>query len=155
MKRRQFFERLSFASAAAVSTPILSGSLTAADQEHEHGHGHDASSLSGELSNATVSFGEWQSKDDEATWRRRTRNWRPSDVASAITRPTTGTPAGGPLINDPVGRVYAGLNPSAQDRDRVEVVEFPSPGRHLVICGVQGHFLEGMFGYVRALRRRR
>jgi hypothetical protein len=57
------------------------------------------------------------------------------------------------MINDPEGRVYAGLDPSLQDRDRVEVVEFPNPGLHLVICGVLSHFQGGMFGYVRVLRR--
>jgi uncharacterized cupredoxin-like copper-binding protein len=76
---------------------------------------------------------------------------KPEDIDSATTTPTTGTPAGVPLIDDPEGRVYRGLDPSLQPRDRVEVVQFAKPGRHLVICGVQGHFLEGMFGYVRVL----
>lgn len=73
---------------------------------------------------------------------------KPEDVNTALVRSTTGTPAGVPLINDPSGRVYAGLDPSTQTRDRVEAVQFPNPGVHLVICGVQAHFVEGMFSYV-------
>ena len=82
---------------------------------------------------------------------------KPEDVQTdeLHLRATTGSPAGVPLINDPDGRVYAGLDPSLQTRDRVEVVEFPQPGLHLVICGVLGHFQEGMLGYVRVLRRGR
>jgi uncharacterized cupredoxin-like copper-binding protein len=76
---------------------------------------------------------------------------KPEDIDSATTTPTTGTPAGVPLIDDPEGRVYRGLDPSLQPRDRVEIVQFAKPGRYLVICGVQGHFLEGMIGYVRVL----
>jgi hypothetical protein len=71
------------------------------------------------------------------------------EVQSALTRPTTGTPAGVLLINDTDRRLYAGPDPSLYPRDRVEVVQFLERGRHLVICGVQGHFLGGMFGYVR------
>jgi hypothetical protein len=76
---------------------------------------------------------------------------KPEDIDSAATTPTTGTPAGVPLIDDAEGRVYRGPDPSLQPRDRVEVVQFSRPGRYLVICGVQSHFLEGMFGYVRVL----
>ena len=76
---------------------------------------------------------------------------KPEDVDSATTTPTTGTPAGVPLIDDPTGRIYRGLDPSLHPRDRVEVVQFTKPGRHLVICGVQSHFVGGMFSYVRVL----
>jgi hypothetical protein len=88
----------------------------------------------------------------------------PEDVNTALTRPSTGVPAGVLLINDPVGRVYAGPDPStfawtpvapstnAVLRDRVEVVHFPRVGRHLVICAVRGHFVnDNMFGWVRVL----
>ncbi len=77
----------------------------------------------------------------------------PESVDTTLVRPTTGTPAGVALINDPTDRVFAGLDPSTQARDRVEVVQFPTPGLHLVICGVLGHFEEGMIGYVRVLGR--
>ena len=202
MQRRQFFERLGLGSAAAVAAaPVFTGPLSADRdrQEIQHSHGHDDDRQSGDESNATVGFGAWQSKDEDAAAPQNTeldrypnnspgaRNShtiapfvatihqggtvnfiiaglhqvivyapgkKPEDVQSNLTRPTTGTPAGVPLINDPGGRVYAGLDPSTQPRDRVEVVEFPEPGLHLVICGVQGHFVEGMFSYVRVVRRR-
>ena len=59
-----------------------------------------------------------------------------------------------PLINDPVGRVYRGLDPSMPQfalQDRVEVVQFPEKGLYLVICGVLPHFLQGMFGWVKVI----
>ena len=90
---------------------------------------------------------------------------KPEDVNVALTRPTTGVPAGVLLINDPVNRVYAGPDPSTifsaplapntvppPLRDRVEAVQFPTAGRYLVICGLQPHFVtDNMFGWVRVL----
>ena len=77
-------------------------------------------------------------------------------------------PAGPPLINDPVGRVYRGIDPTVLPllrgplqqgpvgppfqpvlHDRVEVVHFPDPGTFLVICAVLPHFEEGMYGWVK------
>ena len=155
MQRRQFFGKLGLGSAVAMaSTPVLGGSLTSPnDQELQHAHGDDPGPLSGVLSNATVSFGAWQSKNDAADppqnteldrypnvspaarnshhltpfqaviWAGGTVNFvisglhqvivyapgkTPEGVDETLTRPTTGTPAGLALINDPVGRVYAG-----------------------------------------------
>jgi hypothetical protein len=82
---------------------------------------------------------------------------RPEDVNTALTRPAQG--GGPPLINDPVNRVYAGLDPTTihggppQPRnplqDRVEVVRFTRKGRHLVICGLFPHFVnDKMYGWV-------
>jgi hypothetical protein len=81
---------------------------------------------------------------------------KPEDIDYESTRPTLGIPTAVPLINDPKNRLYAGPDPStflapAALRDRVEVVQFVKPGWHLVICGVQEHFLGGMIGYVRVL----
>jgi hypothetical protein len=76
----------------------------------------------------------------------------PDSINAQSTRPSTGTPAGTPLINDPANRVYGGLDPSTQPRDRVEVVNFHAQGRYLVICGVQPHFVnDQMYGWVRVL----
>jgi hypothetical protein len=80
----------------------------------------------------------------------------PEDINSGLTRPTTGTPSGVALINDPLNRLYAGPDPTVflaptPLRDRVEVVQFNQTGRHLVICGVQSHFLDNMYGWVRVL----
>ena len=78
------------------------------------------------------------------------------------------------MINDPVDRVYRGIDPSVlpflggppQPRqvptgppgtfqpnlqDRIEVVHFPNPGRYLVIWGVLPHFNEGMYGFVEVI----
>lgn len=84
---------------------------------------------------------------------------RPDEVNAALVRPSQGNANGAPpLINDPVDRLYAGLDPSTVNggpntprnlQDRVEVVQFTRRGRHLVICGVQPHFVnDNMYGWV-------
>lgn len=40
---------------------------------------------------------------------------------------------------------------AAPPQDRTESVNFPNPGTYLVICGVRGHFPDGMFGFVTVL----
>lgn len=75
---------------------------------------------------------------------------RPTDINFGLTRPTTAPPAV-PIIDDPANRIYRGLDPTLQPRDRVEVVQFSEPGVYLVICGVLPHFRDGMYGYVRVL----
>ena len=89
----------------------------------------------------------------------------PEEVNVALTRPTQGVPPPGVgplLINDPIDRLYVGLDPSTVHGgppnprtpllDRIEVVQFTRKGRHLVICGVQPHFaVDNMFGWVRVL----
>ena len=77
---------------------------------------------------------------------------RPQSINAQLTRPSTGTPSGTPLINDPANRVYGGLDPSTQPRERTEVVNFHAEGKYLVICGVQSHFVDNnMYGWVRVL----
>jgi plastocyanin len=77
---------------------------------------------------------------------------QPEDINAEATTPSTGVPAGVPLIDDPTNRLYRGPDPSLpnlQPRDRVEVVHFPTPGTYLVICGVRDHFVnDGMYGFV-------
>jgi plastocyanin len=76
---------------------------------------------------------------------------KPDDINSALTIPPA--MGGPPLINDPNRRIYRGLDPSTvPSQDRVEVVQFANPGTYLVICGVQPHFREGMYGFVKVLR---
>ena len=69
---------------------------------------------------------------------------------------TTGVPAGVPVINDPVNRIYRGPDPSTLGPltfDRTETVQFHRPGRYLVICGIRPHFVDDrMHGFVRVLR---
>ncbi len=82
-------------------------------------------------------------------------------------------PVGTILVDDPHNRIYRGLDPGALSyvdlppaspggppiavtvRDRVEAVNFPEPGRYLVVCGVVFHFREGMHGFVNVRRRGR
>jgi plastocyanin len=77
--------------------------------------------------------------------------------------PVVAGPAPPPLIEYATGRIYRGLDPRVLtyavpvtepptvnlNQDRIESVNFKEPGRYLVVCGVQPHFLEGMHGYVK------
>ena len=74
---------------------------------------------------------------------------QPNDINTGSTVPPS--MGGPPLINDPNRRIYRGLDPSTQLRDRVEVVQFANPGTYLVICGVLPHFQMGMYGYVKVV----
>lgn len=74
----------------------------------------------------------------------------PEDIDTSLITPTTGTPGGIPIINDPTNRIYMGQDPSLVARDRVETVNFDEPGTYLVICGILPHFVnDGMYGYVK------
>jgi hypothetical protein len=89
----------------------------------------------------------------------------PEEVNVALTRPTQGVPPPGVgplLINDPIDRLYVGLDPSTVHGgppnprtpllDRIEVVQFTRKGRHLVICGVVPHFVnDNMYGWVKVV----
>lgn len=75
----------------------------------------------------------------------------PQDIDTGALVFTTGTPNDVPIIDDATNRIYRGLDPTLQPIDRVEVVEFLTPGTYLVICGIRPHFLGGMYGYVRVL----
>jgi len=56
------------------------------------------------------------------------------------------------LIDEPVNRIYRGLDPGGEPLDRVESVQFSEPGTYLVICCVIFHFVnDDMFGFVRVL----
>ncbi len=82
---------------------------------------------------------------------------RPEDVRTTpaflrpLQIPISPTNPGPPLINDPDKRLYSGPDPSTVPLDRVEVVQFNTPGTHMVICAVLPHFKEQMIGYVRVL----
>ena len=57
------------------------------------------------------------------------------------------------LIDDPAQRIYRGLDPRLATtlQDRVEVVGFSKRGTYLVICAVNVHFNDGMFGWVKVI----
>jgi plastocyanin len=83
----------------------------------------------------------------------------PNEVSQSVLLPIPGAPAAVGLIDDPGGRVYRGLDPRALSpappaapnllsQDRVETVGFSRRGTYLVICSVNVHFNDGMFGWV-------
>ena len=79
---------------------------------------------------------------------------RVDDVNFTATVPVPGAPPTfPPMIDDPEGRVFRGFVNFTMSPDRVEVVQFPNRGRHLVICAFSPHFNanEKMFGWVRVL----
>ncbi len=81
---------------------------------------------------------------------------QPQDIDQTLLVPNR-PPMTPPIMNDARNRIYRGLDPfllpiNAQ-QDRVEVVQFDEPGLYLVICAVLPHFREGMYGYVRVLRK--
>lgn len=62
------------------------------------------------------------------------------------------SPPGFPgFVNDPVNRIYRGLNPRTNPPDRTETITLAAPGTYLVVCGVVPHFLEGMHGFVKVI----
>ena len=64
--------------------------------------------------------------------------------------PVPGPPFPG-FIDDPVNRIYRGLDPRPLPQDRVEVVSFANPGTYLVVCGLVPHFDEGMHAWVKVV----
>jgi plastocyanin len=94
----------------------------------------------------------------------------PRPLAAPDPRVIPGPPGPG-LVSIPEDRIYRGLNPFAlnyatfstsggvtsvtplANLDRVESVNFPTPGRYLVICGVLPHYNEGMHGFVKVRER--
>ncbi len=140
---------------------------------------HDHTPVSGPLATATVSFGSWIA-DNPGTDRflapppgsRNQHTLTPNEVTVkeggtvnfiiagfhliAIyddgTQPGQINAGSAQFIDDPVNRIYRGLNPSTQPADRVEAVQFPRRGTYLVICAVRGHFVnDNMYGFVRVL----
>ncbi|MEO8677648.1 MAG: hypothetical protein ABI665_01300 [Vicinamibacterales bacterium] len=75
------------------------------------------------------------------------------DINAAMTSPLPGAPAAfPPAVDDPVNRVYRGLNPFGASQDRVEVVHFPVRGTYLVVCAFLPHFNGKMYGWVKVVR---
>jgi hypothetical protein len=74
------------------------------------------------------------------------------DINGSLTAPLPGAPpAVPPAVNDPVNRIYRGLNPVQLTQDRVEAVNFANPGRYIAVCLFLPHFNDRMFGYIRVL----
>jgi hypothetical protein len=88
---------------------------------------------------------------------------KPEDINTTLLLPIPGAPPQVGLINDPKNRIFNGLDPrllspappsqpNLLSQDRVEVVGFAKRGSYLVICSVNVHFVDGMFGWVRVIR---
>jgi hypothetical protein len=88
---------------------------------------------------------------------------KPDDVDQFLLLPIPGAPPTVGLIDDEAGLIYRGLDPrllspaspaapNLLSQDRVEVVGFSKRGVYLVICAVNVHFNDGMFGWVRVIR---
>ena len=71
-------------------------------------------------------------------------------------------PDEGTFINDPNNLFYQGIVPAggpapglpittdpSNARNCMESVSFEEPGTYLVICNVRGHFLDGMYAFVK------
>jgi plastocyanin len=76
---------------------------------------------------------------------------KPSDINTQNLLPIPGAPPAVGLIDDPVNRIYRGVDPATLPQDRVEVVHFAHPGLYLVICTVNVHFFDNMWGLVNVL----
>jgi hypothetical protein len=82
--------------------------------------------------------------------------YNPGTKRQDIIVPTTGT-----FINDLTDLYYQGIAPVGGPLDtagttnplngsnRVESITFSEPGTYLVICNVRGHFLDGMFAFIK------
>jgi plastocyanin len=89
---------------------------------------------------------------------------KPEDIDTSVLLPIPGAPPVVGLIDFEKNRIYRGLDPRLLNpnpppappnpisQDRVEVVGFAKRGTYLVICAVNVHFADGMFGWVRVIR---
>lgn len=68
-----------------------------------------------------------------------------------IIEATAGPPPFPGFIDDPVNRIYRGLDPRPLPQDRLEAVTFANKGTHLVVCLLVPHFNEGMHGFVKVV----
>jgi len=80
--------------------------------------------------------------------------------------PVLAATAGPPATSLGLPLYYSGLNslsppavppfaPVSVDQNRVEAVQFTTPGRYLIICGVLPHFNDGMAAWVEVARARK
>ena len=88
---------------------------------------------------------------------------KPEDVDTGTLLPIPGAPPFIGLIDDSQQRIYRGVDPrllspappaapNLLSQDRVEALTFATRGTYLVICSVNVHFAEGMFGWVKVVK---
>ena len=87
---------------------------------------------------------------------------QPENISTGVLLPIPGAPSQVGLIDYPTNRIYRGLDPrllspappaapNLLSQDRVEVLGFSRRGTYLVICTVNVHFAQGMYGWVKVL----
>jgi len=74
-----------------------------------------------------------------------------ASITRTVVEATPGPPPFPGFINDPVNRIYRGLDPRLLPQDRQETVTFVEKGTYLVVCGLVPHFDEGMHGFVKVV----
>lgn len=72
-------------------------------------------------------------------------------ITRTVVEATPGPPPFPGFVNDPVNRMYRGLDPRLLPQDRQETVTFAEKGTYLVVCGLVPHFDEGMHGFVKVV----
>jgi plastocyanin len=72
-------------------------------------------------------------------------------ISRTIIEATAGPPPFPGFIDDPVNRVYRGLDPRPLPQDRQESITLADKGTYLVVCGLVPHFDEGMHGWVKVV----
>ena len=162
MERREFVEKIGLGSAVALVTggAIVAGAGSSGATTEKAAAQHQHDPVKGPLAAATVTFGSWRT--DLSVDRFPNVSSAAANAHQVIPHQVT-IKAGGSvafvisdlhqiLISDPANRVYGGLDPTTQPRDRVEAVNFYAEGKYLVVCGVQSHFVnDQMYGWVRVL----
>jgi hypothetical protein len=76
-----------------------------------------------------------------------------ASIARNIIQATAGPPPFPGFIDDPVNRIYRGLDPRIflPAQDRLEIVSIATPGTYLVVCGLVPHFDEGMHAWIKVV----
>jgi len=72
-------------------------------------------------------------------------------ITRTIVDAVVGPPPFPGFIDDPINRIYRGLDPRPLPQDRQETVTFAEKGTYLVVCGLVPHFDEGMHGFVKVV----
>jgi len=181
MKRREFVEKLGLGSAAAATAAALGTRVSAApEKQHDHtqvdgplaqatvAFGQWRTDLSPALDRfpnnsprtannhklipyvATIKAGGAVNFLISGT--HQVLVYGPGTTLDSIQHTVIEAGGGFPgFIDDPVNRMYRGLDPRLLPQDRLENVTFAAKGTYLVVCGLVPHFDEGMHGFVKVV----
>ncbi len=88
------------------------------------------------------------------------------EVVDHIPNPPTGSFVNYEVVTNGVSNVFAkGVNPGtppagfldgdkfplSNAQNRTDTIAFSTPGKYLVICNVRGHFIDGMYAWVKVV----